>query len=175
MPAEIGQLTHLQELYLPFNQLTTLPSEKGIADEHQQEIDGVIVAKAGAGEPDVHLDRFEQPQMRQNLSECSHFSQFEPWYHELVKQFCAVADFRRYWERTPSLVDQQDVPSKLLLGRNATTEEWLPIELQNIRISVCSHMYPCIMALRPLDNAARDVFASLSSVEGSPFNAVRRR
>ena len=43
--------------------------------------------------------------------------QFEPWYQELVKQFCAVVDFRRYWERTPSLVDQHDVPSKLLLGR----------------------------------------------------------
>jgi hypothetical protein len=33
------------------------------------------VSKACAGKPDVHLDRFEQPQMRQNLSECSHFSQ----------------------------------------------------------------------------------------------------
>ena len=93
--------------------------------------------------------------------------QFEPWYQELVEQFCAVADFRRYWERTPSLVDQHNVPSKLLLGRNAATEEWLPVELQHIRISVCSHMYPCIMALRPLDDAARDVFASLSSAEGS--------
>ncbi|HEU5380552.1 MAG TPA: hypothetical protein VFV38_34445, partial [Ktedonobacteraceae bacterium] len=87
----------------------------------------------------------------------------------------AVADFRRYWERTPSLVDQHDVPSKLLLGRNATTEEWVPIELQNIRISVCSHMYPCIMALRPLDDAGRSVFASLSSAQGSPFSAMRRR
>ena len=101
--------------------------------------------------------------------------QFEPWYQELVKQFCAVADFRQYWERTPSVFDQHDVPSKLLLGRNATTEEWLPIQLQNIRISVCSHMYPCIMALRPLDDAARDVFASLTNAEGSPFNAVSRR
>ena len=101
--------------------------------------------------------------------------QFEPWYQELVKQFYAVADFRRYWEQTPSIFDQHDVPSKLLLGRNATTDEWLPIQLQHIRISVCSHMYPCIMALRPLDAAARDVFASLSSAEGSPFNAVSRR
>lgn len=102
-------------------------------------------------------------------------SQFEPWYHELVEQFCAVADFRRYWEPTPSLCDQHDVPSKLLLGKNATTEEWLPIQLQNIRISVSSHTYPCIMALRPLDDAAREVFASLRSAEGSPFTAVRRR
>ena len=87
--------------------------------------------------------------------------QFEPWYQELVKQFCAVADFRQYWERTPSIFDQHDVPSKLLLGRNATTGDWLPIQLQHIRISVCTHMYPCIMAFRPLDDAARDVFASL--------------
>ncbi len=92
--------------------------------------------------------------------------QFEPWYQALVEQFCAVADFRRYWERTPSLLDQHDVQSKLLLGRNATTEEWVPIELQHIRISVCSNMYPCIMALRPLDDAARDVFVSLSTAHG---------
>ncbi|MBA3870150.1 MAG: hypothetical protein H0X30_13480 [Anaerolineae bacterium] len=88
--------------------------------------------------------------------------QFEPWYQELVKQFCAVADFRQYWERTPSLFDQHDVPSKLLLGRNAATDEWLPVQLQHIRISVCSHMYPCIMAFHPLDDAAREVFASLA-------------
>jgi hypothetical protein len=60
----------------------------------------------------------------QLFKQSNRLSQFEPWYHELVTQFCAVADFRRYWERTPSLVDQHDVPSKLLLGRNATTEEW---------------------------------------------------
>jgi hypothetical protein len=111
----------------------------------------------------------------QLFKQSNRLSQFEPWYQELVKQFCAVADFRQYWEQTPSLVDQHDVPPKLLLGRNAATEEWVPIELQNIRISVCSHMYPCIMALRPLDAAGRSVFASLSSAEGSPFNAVRRR
>jgi MmyB-like transcription regulator ligand binding domain len=105
----------------------------------------------------------------QLFKQSNRLSQFEPWYHELVKQFCAVADFRRYWERTPSLCDQHDVPAKLLLGRNATTEEWLPIELQHIRISVCSHMYPCIIALRPLDDAARDVFASLSSAQESPL------
>jgi len=109
------------------------------------------------------------------FKQSNRLSQFEPWYHELVKEFCAVADFRWYWERTPSLVDQHDVSSKLLLGKNATTDEWVPIELQHIRISVCSHMYPCIMALRPLDDAARNVFASLSSAQGSPFNAVSRR
>jgi hypothetical protein len=92
--------------------------------------------------------------------------QFEPWYQELIRQFCAVADFRQYWERTPSIVDQRE---KLLLGRMAATGEWLPIQLQHIRISVCSHMYPCIMALRPLDDAARAVFASLSSAEGVSF------
>ncbi len=111
----------------------------------------------------------------QLFKQSNRLSQFEPWYQELVTQFCAVADFRQYWEQTPSMLDQHDTPSKLLLGRNATTEEWVPIELQHIRISVCSHMYPCIMALRPLDAAARAVFASLSSAEGSPFHVVRRR
>ena len=101
--------------------------------------------------------------------------QFEPWYQELVEQFCSVSDFRQYWKQTPAVLDQHHVPAKLLLGRNATTGELLPIQLRNIRISVCSHMYPCIMALLPLDDAARDVFASLSSAEGSPFNAVSRR
>jgi len=46
-----------------------------IADQDHDKIDKVIVSKACAGKADVHLDRFEQPQMRQNLSECSHFSQ----------------------------------------------------------------------------------------------------
>ncbi|GHO65260.1 hypothetical protein KSC_041520 [Ktedonobacter sp. SOSP1-52] len=75
--------------------------------------------------------------------------QFELWYQELVDQFCAVADFRQHWERTPELHDQHQEPSKLLLGQNATTGEMLPIQLQHVRISVCSHMYPCIMALLP--------------------------
>lgn len=110
----------------------------------------------------------------QLFKQSNRLSQFEPWYYELVKQFCAVADFRRYWEQDAETLDQHDVPSKLLLGRNATTEEWVPIQLQHIRISVCSHMYPCIMALRPLDDAGRSVFASLSSAQGSPFNAVSR-
>jgi hypothetical protein len=98
--------------------------------------------------------------------------QFEPWYQELVEQFCAVADFRQYWERAPSILDQHHASSKLLLSRNATTGDLLPIQLRYIRISVCSHMYPCIMALLPLDDAARDVFASFSSAEGSASNAA---
>jgi hypothetical protein len=100
--------------------------------------------------------------------------QFEPWYQELVEQLCAVADFRRYWERDPEMLDQQDVPSKLLLGRNATTDELLPIQLRHVRLSVCSHMYPCIMVLLPLDDAARVVFASLGLAEESGLNVVGR-
>jgi hypothetical protein len=94
----------------------------------------------------------------QLFKESNRLYQFEPWYQELVEQFCAIGDFRQYWERTPELVDQQHAPSKLILGRNATTGALLPIQLQHIRISVCSHMYPCIMALLPLDDAAREVF-----------------
>jgi hypothetical protein len=98
--------------------------------------------------------------------------QFEPWYQELVEQFYAVADIRQYWERAPSILDQQHAPSKLLLSRNATTGELLPIQLRHIRISVCSHMYPCIMALLPLDESARVVFTSLGSTEISGMNAT---
>jgi hypothetical protein len=98
--------------------------------------------------------------------------QFEPWYHELVEQFCEVADFRQYWEQSPEILDQHHALSKLLLGRNATTGELLPIQLRQIRISVCSHMYPCIMALLPLDESARVVFTSLGSAEVSGMNAV---
>ncbi len=111
----------------------------------------------------------------QLFKQSNRLSQFEPWYQELIERFCAVADFRAYWEQDAETLDQQDAPSKMLLSRHATTGELLPIQLQHIRISVCSHMYPCIMALRPLDDAGRSVFASLSSAEGSPFNAVSRR
>lgn len=46
-----------------------------VADEHHDKINGVILAKAWAGKPDVLLDRIEHTQMGQNLSEGSHFSQ----------------------------------------------------------------------------------------------------
>lgn len=98
--------------------------------------------------------------------------QFEPWYQELVEQFCAIADFRRYWEQTSELADQQHAQPKLLLSRNAVTGELLPIQLRHVRISVCSHMYPCIMALLPLDDAARAVFASLNSAAKPALDAV---
>jgi hypothetical protein len=110
----------------------------------------------------------------QLFKQSNRLSQCEPWYQELIERFCAVADFRAYWEQDAETLDQQDAPSKMLLSRHAITGELLPIQLQHIRISVCSHMYPCIMALRPLDDAARVVFASLSSAEGSPSNAVSR-
>lgn len=58
----------------------------------------------------------------------------------------------------------------MLLGKNAITGEMLPIQLQHICISVCGHMYPCIMALLPLDDAARAVITSLSNAEGSVLN-----
>jgi hypothetical protein len=93
--------------------------------------------------------------------------QFESWYQELVGQLCAVTDFRQYWEQTPSVPDSHYLPSKMILSRNIITRDLLPIQLQNIRISVCTHAYPCIMALLPLDDTARTVFVSLGSTEGS--------
>jgi hypothetical protein len=111
----------------------------------------------------------------QLFKQSNRLSQYEAWYQELIGRFCAVADFRAYWEQDADTLNQQDAPSKMLLSRHATTGELFPIHLQHIRISVCSHMYPCIMALRPLDDAAREVFASLSNAEGSALNAVSRR
>ncbi|MBV9228673.1 MAG: hypothetical protein JOZ18_05105 [Chloroflexi bacterium] len=92
---------------------------------------------------------------------------WEPWYQELVEHLCDVVDFRRYWERDTKMLDQQDMPSKLLLSRNAATGEMLPIQLRHVRISVCSQMYPCIMTFFPLDEAARVVFTSLGCAEAS--------
>lgn len=89
--------------------------------------------------------------------------QFEQWYRELVEQFCAVTDFRRYWEQSAERAVQHSAPAKLLLTRNAITGRLLPIQMRFIRISVCSHVFPCIMALLPLDDAARDVIASLGA------------
>jgi len=98
--------------------------------------------------------------------------QWEPWYQELVEQLCDVADVRRYWERAPSMLDQQETPSKLLLGRNAATGEMLPIQIRHVRLSVCSHMYPCILAFFPLDEAAHVVFTSLGPVPASGMNVM---
>lgn len=88
--------------------------------------------------------------------------QFEPWYHEMIERFCALPDFRAYWEQDLEISDQPDAPSKLLLSRHATTGELLPIKLQHGYLSVSSHRYPSIVAFFPLDEAARAIFASLS-------------
>jgi hypothetical protein len=108
----------------------------------------------------------------QLFKESNRFYQFEPWYQELVEQFCAVADFRHYWDMAPSTLDQQQTRSKLLLSRNAITGDLQQIQLQWVRISVCSHIYPCIMALLPLDEPARMVVTSLGSAEESTMSAV---
>jgi hypothetical protein len=98
--------------------------------------------------------------------------QFEPWYQELVERLCAVADFRTYWERESGAPDKPDAPSKTLLSRHGTTDELLPIQVRHVHLSVSSHMYPCIMAFFPLDEAARAVFASFGSAEAPDINAV---
>src|SRR6476660_5175342 len=56
-----------------------------------------------------------------SLSKAIGSPQCEPWYQELIERFCAVADFRTYWEQDAETLDQQDAPSKLLLSRHATT------------------------------------------------------
>lgn len=69
----------------------------------------------------------------QLFKQSNRFYQFEPWYQELVEQFCSVADFRQYWEQAPEILDQHQAPPKLLLGRNATTGELLPIRYPSLR------------------------------------------
>ena len=93
--------------------------------------------------------------------------QFEPWYHGLIERFCALPDFRAYWEQDLEIPDQQDAPSKLLLSRHAKTSQLLPIKLQHLYLSVGSHRYPSILAFFPLDEAARAVFASLGTASDS--------
>ncbi len=101
--------------------------------------------------------------------------QFEPWYQDLIEQFSTIADFRFYWEQAPATLDQyQEIP-KLLLGQDAATGAWLPMRIQQVRISVCSHMYPCLMALFPLDDAARAVFASLNNAGETALSAASLR
>jgi hypothetical protein len=92
--------------------------------------------------------------------------QFEPWYHELIEHFCTLPDFRAYWEQDLEPTNVQDAPSKLLLARQAETSHLVPIKLQHLYLSVCSHRYPCILAFFPLDQAARAVFASLDKGSG---------
>ncbi|GHO93724.1 hypothetical protein KSF_037720 [Reticulibacter mediterranei] len=110
----------------------------------------------------------------QLFKESNRFYQFEPWYQTLVEQFCAVADFRQYWEQevVPATLTQQQELPKLLLGRNAITGDVQQIQLRQVRISVCSRMYPCIIALLPLDEPARMVVTSLGSTEESNMSAA---
>jgi hypothetical protein len=110
----------------------------------------------------------------QLFKESNRFYQFEPWYQALVEQFCTVADFRQHWEQevVPATFAQQQALPKLLLSRNAITGDVQPIQLRLVRISVSSRMYPCIMALVPLDEPARTVVASLGSTEESNISAA---
>jgi hypothetical protein len=69
--------------------------------------------------------RFEQIGKHSNV-----LYQFEPWYHGLIERFCALPDFRAYWEQDLEIPDQQDAPLKLLLSRHAKTSQLLPIKIQ---------------------------------------------
>jgi hypothetical protein len=98
--------------------------------------------------------------------------QFEPWYQALIERFYAVADFRTYWEQDAEDLEHQETLPKIVLSRDATSGELLPIQFRPIHISVCSYRYPCIAASLPLDEAAHTAFASLDRAEGPAINAV---
>jgi hypothetical protein len=49
-------------------------ARKGIADQHSDKIDHIVVAKAGAGETHPVLDCVEDSRMCENLRKGGHFS-----------------------------------------------------------------------------------------------------
>lgn len=90
--------------------------------------------------------------------------QYEPWYQELVQQWGEIKGFREYWEMAREATNQEDAPpSKLFLVRMPTTGELLPIRTQSTLLSVSSKIYPAVMAMLPVDEAARTVYASFGS------------
>ena len=90
--------------------------------------------------------------------------QYELWYQELVRQWCAIEGFREHWEMARETAGQEDAPpSKLFLARMPTTGELVPIRTQSTLISVSSKIYPAVMAMLPADEAARVVYASFGS------------
>ncbi|GHO77749.1 hypothetical protein KSD_55200 [Ktedonobacter sp. SOSP1-85] len=90
--------------------------------------------------------------------------QYEPWYQDLMQQWYAIEGFREYWEMAREATSQEDAPpSKLFLARMPTTGEMLPIRTQSTLISVSSKIYPAVMAMLPVDEAARAVYASFGS------------
>ncbi len=90
--------------------------------------------------------------------------QYEPWYQELVQQWCAIKGFRKYWEMAREASSQEDAPpSKLFFARMPTTGEMIPIRTQSTLISMSSKIYPAVMAMLPVDEAARAVYASFGS------------
>lgn len=86
--------------------------------------------------------------------------QYDAWYQQLVKRWCGIADFQKYWEMAREATRQEDAPPKIGLARMATTGEVLPIRTQGMLVSVSSKIYPAVTALLPLDEAARAVYAS---------------
>ena len=78
--------------------------------------------------------------------------QYEPWYQELVQQWCAIEGFRQYWEMARENAGQEDAPpSKPFLACMPTTGELVPIRTQSMLISVSSKIYPAVMAMLPVD------------------------
>lgn len=90
--------------------------------------------------------------------------QYDSWYQELVQQWCAIEGFREYWEMARETTSQEDAPpSKLFLARMPTTGELLLIRTQSTLVSVNSKIYPAVMAMLPVDEAARAVYASFGT------------
>jgi hypothetical protein len=169
-------ITHTLEVYAAneaFQRLFEFPQLSAIAQSHRNLFHFLLDPNLPARERSTFNDQAVKVWQAQAARGVQLFKQsnvlyqFEPWYQELIERFCALPDFRTYWEQELEIPDQQDAPSKLLLSRHITTGQLLPIRLRHLYISVCSHRYPCLVAFFPLDEAARTVFASLGTASGS--------
>jgi hypothetical protein len=100
---------------------------------------------------------------RQNV-----LSQYDAWYQQLVKQWCALPGFQEYWEKAREATGQEVAPTKMMPARMATTGELLPIRVRHMLVSTSGKISPAVSAFLPVDEAARAVFASFGSMTSWP-------
>lgn len=100
----------------------------------------------------------------QHFQQVNVLYQHNTWYQQLVKRYCAFADFQTYWDKALEATEPQNAPTKMVFARLATTGELRPIRTQHMLVSVSSKTYPAVSALLPVDDAARAVYASFGSL-----------
>ncbi|MDQ0917075.1 hypothetical protein [Paenibacillus sp. V4I5] len=96
------------------------------------------------------------------------YSRYDAWYLSLIRQFNEINDFKAYWSRKAPDSESDISQSKVVMARMGEGNEWMPIRLRQIHISVSSRMYPRIEAFLPEDEPARKLFTWL----GCPFEGI---